>query len=88
MSTGSGLAGLVSGLGSISPGFNFLGSSPTSSSLSLCAALSLKTQVDSGCESTVCFCFTRDIILYVRKGHASRTAGIRSAPDTGQQYVL
>lgn len=41
MSTGSGLAGLVSGFGSISPGFNFLGSSPTSSSLSLCAALSL-----------------------------------------------
>lgn len=46
MSTGSGLAGLVSGLGSISPGFNFLGSSPTSSSLSLCAALSLKTHAD------------------------------------------
>lgn len=42
MSTGSGLAGLVSGFGSISPGFNFLGSSPTSSSLSLWAALSLK----------------------------------------------
>lgn len=46
MSTGSGLAGLVSGLGSISPGFNFLGSSPTSSSLSLCAALSLKTHAE------------------------------------------
>lgn len=47
MSTGSGRAGLVSGLGSISPGFNFLGSSPTSSSLSRCAALSLKSHTDA-----------------------------------------
>lgn len=43
MSIGSGLAGLVSGFGSISPGLSFRGSSAVSSSLSLWAALSLKT---------------------------------------------
>lgn len=46
MSMGSGLAGLVSGFGSISPGFSFRGSSAVSSSLSLCAALSLKTHCE------------------------------------------
>lgn len=42
ISIGSGLAGLVSGFGSISPGLSFRGSSAVSSSLSLWAALSLK----------------------------------------------
>lgn len=42
MSFGSGLAGFVSGLGSISPGFNFLGSSPVSTSSSRFWAWSLK----------------------------------------------
>lgn len=42
ISIGSGLAGFVSGFGSISPGLSFRGSSVVSSSLSLCAALSLE----------------------------------------------